>query len=169
MPRRAGLGCPLAWWRSYGITGEEQSHRRDPLRHSGRCDRSSSCPRASDARQRHQRGPQPRPQADGAGQQLDTRRSLRNHHAISAYREGECAERAEVSLGEAATALKVSPSTVRHLIKEQSLPAQQLCKGAPWMIKAVDLERTDVKRAAHARSGGRRLAIRVKKKLNSKG
>jgi DNA invertase Pin-like site-specific DNA recombinase len=78
-------------------------------------------------------------------------RSLRNQHAIAAYREGERAERGEVTLDEAATALKVSPSTVRRLIEEQSLPAQQLCKGAPWMIKAVDLEHPDVKRAAHAR------------------
>jgi excisionase family DNA binding protein len=78
-------------------------------------------------------------------------RSLRNQHAIAAYREGERAERGEVTLDEAATALKVSPSTVRRLIEERSLPAQQLCKGAPWMIKAVDLEHPDVKRAAHAR------------------
>jgi len=78
-------------------------------------------------------------------------RSLRNQHAIAAHREGERAARGEVTLDEAATALKVSPSTVRRLIEEQSLPGQQLCKGAPWMIKAVDLERPDIKRAAHAR------------------
>ncbi|BBB96601.1 MULTISPECIES: recombinase family protein [Bradyrhizobium] len=78
-------------------------------------------------------------------------RSLRNQHAIAAYQEGERAERGEATLDEAATALKVSPSTVRRLIEEQSLPAQQLCKGAPWMIKVVDLERPDVKRTAHAR------------------
>jgi excisionase family DNA binding protein len=75
-------------------------------------------------------------------------RSLRNQHAIAAYQEGERAERGEATLDEAATALKVSPSTVRRLIEEQSLPAQQLCKGAPWMVKAVDLEHPQVKGAA---------------------
>jgi excisionase family DNA binding protein len=76
---------------------------------------------------------------------------LRKQHAIAAYREGERAERGEITLDEAAAALKVSPSTVRRLIEEQSLPAQQLCKGAPWVIKAYDLERPEVKRAAQAR------------------
>jgi excisionase family DNA binding protein len=76
---------------------------------------------------------------------------LRKQHAIAAYREGERAEREEITLDEAAAALKVSPSTVRRLIEEQSLPAQQLCKGAPWVIKAYDLERPEVKRAAQAR------------------
>jgi excisionase family DNA binding protein len=72
-------------------------------------------------------------------------RRLRNQHTIAAYREGERAERGEVTLDEAAAALNVSPSTVRRLIDEQSLPAQQLCKGAPWVIKACDLERFEVK------------------------
>jgi excisionase family DNA binding protein len=78
-------------------------------------------------------------------------RSLRNQHTIAAYREGERAERGEVTLDEAAAALKVSPSTVRRLIEEQSLPAQQLCKGAPWVIKSRDLERPEVKQVAQAR------------------
>jgi excisionase family DNA binding protein len=78
-------------------------------------------------------------------------RSLRNQHTIAAYREGERAERGEVTLDEAAATLKVSPSTVRRLIEEQSLPAQQLCKGAPWVIKASDLERPEVKQVAQAR------------------
>ena len=54
-------------------------------------------------------------------------------------------------LDEAAAALKVSASTVRRLIEEQGLPAQQLCKGAPWVIEASDLERSEVKHAAQAR------------------
>ncbi|WP_407169107.1 helix-turn-helix domain-containing protein [Bradyrhizobium sp. ORS 111] len=35
-------------------------------------------------------------------------------------------ERGEITLDEAAAALKVSPSTVRRLIAERSLPAHQL-------------------------------------------
>jgi excisionase family DNA binding protein len=87
---------------------------------------------------------------------------LRNQHTIAAYREGERAERGEVTLDEAAAALNVSPSTVRRLIDEQSLPAQQLCKGAPWVIKACDLERFEVKQVAQARRF-RRPPIRGKK------
>jgi excisionase family DNA binding protein len=56
-----------------------------------------------------------------------------------------------VTLDEAAVALSVSPSTVRRLIKDGQLAAEQLCKGAPWIIKAADLDRSDVKDAATAR------------------
>ena len=77
--------------------------------------------------------------------------SLRNHNAIPTYREGERQERGEVTLDEAAAILSVSPSTVRRLINDGQLSANQLCKGAPWIIRAVDLERSDVKRAAAAR------------------
>ena len=77
--------------------------------------------------------------------------SLRSHNDIATYREGERRERGEVTLDEAAAALSVSPSTVRRLIKDGQLAASQLCKGAPWIIRAADLERADVKRAATAR------------------
>ena len=42
---------------------------------------------------------------------------------IATYREGERAERGEVTLDEAAAALSVSPSTVRRLIKDGQLAA----------------------------------------------
>ena len=77
--------------------------------------------------------------------------SLRSHNAIATYREGERRERGEVTLDEAAAALSVSPSTVRRLIKDGQLSANQLCKGAPWIIRAADLDRSDVKGAATAR------------------
>jgi excisionase family DNA binding protein len=77
--------------------------------------------------------------------------SLRSHNAIATYREGERRERGEATLDEAATALSVSPSTVRRLIKDGQLAATQLCKGAPWIIRAADLERSEVKTAATAR------------------
>ena len=78
-------------------------------------------------------------------------RHLRNQQAIAPYREGERMERGEMTLDEAAAVLKVSPSTVRRLIAEQSLPAHQLCKGAPWVIKTPDLEHPEVRNAAQAR------------------
>jgi excisionase family DNA binding protein len=77
--------------------------------------------------------------------------SLRSHNAITTYREGERRERGEVTLDEAATALSISPSTVRRLIKDGQLAATQLCKGAPWIIRAADLERSEVMSAATAR------------------
>ena len=77
--------------------------------------------------------------------------SLRSQNGIATYRDGERRERGEVTMDEAAAALSVSPSTVRRLIKDGHLAANQLCKGAPWIIRASDLERSDVKLAADAR------------------
>ena len=77
--------------------------------------------------------------------------SLRNQQTIESYREGERAERGEATLAEAAEALNVSASTVRRLIEDSTLPARQLCKGAPWVIRSNDLDRPEVKQAAQAR------------------
>jgi len=76
---------------------------------------------------------------------------LRNHRGITPYREGERAERGEATLDEAAAALDVSAATVRRMINEGLLPAHQLCKGAPWVIRADDLARPDVRRVADQR------------------
>jgi hypothetical protein len=45
----------------------------------------------------------------------------------------------------------VSEATVRRLIADKVLPAAQHCKGAPWVIRADDLQDENVKRAADAR------------------
>jgi DNA invertase Pin-like site-specific DNA recombinase len=76
---------------------------------------------------------------------------LRNHRGIPPYRLGERAERGEVTLEEAAKILDVSEATVRRLINEKIVPAHQLCKGAPWVIRAGDLEHDKVTGAADAR------------------
>lgn len=76
---------------------------------------------------------------------------LRNHRGIAPYREGERAERGEVTLEEAAGVLKVSEATVRRLINEMILPATQHCKGAPWVIRGDDLDDATVKQTADAR------------------
>jgi DNA invertase Pin-like site-specific DNA recombinase len=81
--------------------------------------------------------------------------SLRNHREIAAYREGERQERGEATLDEAAQKLNVSPSTVHRMITTGILPARQLCKGAPWIIQATDLEREGVKQAADDRRARR--------------
>jgi excisionase family DNA binding protein len=76
---------------------------------------------------------------------------LRNHRKILPYREGERTERGEVTLAEAAVQLKVSEATVRRLISEHILPAHQLCKGAPWVIRIDDVSGENVQHAADAR------------------
>jgi len=75
-------------------------------------------------------------------------RSFRGDHRIAVYREGERAERGELTLEEAASALTVSKMTVLRMIRAGILPAQQLCKGAPWVIRGVDLASPRVKHAA---------------------
>ena len=77
--------------------------------------------------------------------------ALRNIHSIAVYREGERAERGEVTLEEAAATLTVSQATVRRLIVEGALPANQSCKGAPWTIRASDLRRVEVADEAERR------------------
>jgi hypothetical protein len=76
---------------------------------------------------------------------------LRNHRQIAPYREGERTLRGEVTLEETAKILDVSEATVRRLIQEKVVPAQQLCKGAPWVIRVSDLEHQTVRDTADAR------------------
>jgi len=77
--------------------------------------------------------------------------ALRQHQKIAPYREGERAAPGEVTLSEAAATLSVSPSTILRMLRNGTLPAQQLCKGAPWIIRSQDLEGGDVRREAEAR------------------
>lgn len=78
-------------------------------------------------------------------------RGLRNRLGVPVYREGERAERGELTLREAATALHVSTMTVLRMIRSGALPARQICKGAPWIIKASDLDTDAVKADARGR------------------
>ena len=77
--------------------------------------------------------------------------SLRNKKGIAAYREGERNERGEATLLEAAETLAVSTSTILRMIRAGTLPANQLCKGAPWIIRHSDLQTDCVRREAMAR------------------
>lgn len=81
--------------------------------------------------------------------------SLRRQYDIAIYRDGERAERGEVTLHEAATALALSQSTIRRLIAEGVLPAEQHCKGAPWIIRLADLGRDEIHRHADLRRSRR--------------
>lgn len=80
---------------------------------------------------------------------------LRKSHGIASYREGERAERGEATLDEAAAILHVSPSTIRRMMTRGTLASNQLCKGAPWIIRLSDLEDDAVRREADARRSRR--------------
>ena len=81
--------------------------------------------------------------------------SLRRQYDIAVYRDGERAERGEVTLNEAAAVLALSQSTIRRLIAEGALLAAQHCKGSPWIIRRADLERDDIRRKADLRRARR--------------
>jgi excisionase family DNA binding protein len=66
----------------------------------------------------------------------------------------EWAERGEMTLTEAAKVLDRSPLTVLRWIRAGIIPAEQYCKGAPWVIKRRDIEGHDlVERVKTARKG----------------
>ncbi|MGX5851856.1 helix-turn-helix domain-containing protein, partial [Mesorhizobium sp. PL10] len=67
-------------------------------------------------------------------------RGFRNTHDIAVYRDGEWAERGEVTLTEAARMLNLSPMTVLRQIRAGIIPSEQYCKGAPWIIKRRNIE-----------------------------
>jgi hypothetical protein len=77
--------------------------------------------------------------------------SLRSQKEIPIYRPGERAERGEATLNEAAETLGISRTTIRRLINTGLLPAQQLCKNAPWTVRHADLSSQDVRREADCR------------------
>ncbi|MGH9158773.1 MAG: recombinase family protein, partial [Vicinamibacteraceae bacterium] len=83
------------------------------------------------------------------GQRWTARRvcSLRNHHTIAVYREGERHARGELSVREVAVLLGVTPTTVLRLIRLKHVPATQACAGAPWILLPTDVERFVAKRA----------------------
>ena len=66
--------------------------------------------------------------------------SFRNHHGIAVHREGEWAERGEMTLEAAAQIMDVSVMTALRMIKRCAIKGRQSCKGAPWVIKAEDVD-----------------------------
>jgi hypothetical protein len=66
-------------------------------------------------------------------------RGFRKHHDIAGYRDGEWAERGEITLDAAAQVIGVHKMTALRMIRRGDLKGQQACKGAPWVIKAEDV------------------------------
>ncbi|MCP4284617.1 MAG: helix-turn-helix domain-containing protein, partial [Gammaproteobacteria bacterium] len=73
--------------------------------------------------------------------------AFRGDRKIPVYREGERRARGELTLDEAAQALQVGKSSVRRLIGKEILPASQVCRGAPWVIRESDLALQTVQEA----------------------
>ncbi len=65
--------------------------------------------------------------------------TFRNDHNIAVYQEGEVEARGELFLDQAAEKLDVHKSKIYKLIRKGFLPATQVCKGAPWIIRKEDL------------------------------
>ena len=78
--------------------------------------------------------------------------AFRSDRRIATYREGEREERGEMTLEQAAKTLGVCAMTVLRAIRAGVLPAQQLCHGAPWVIRREDLERQAVRNAIQSGS-----------------
>jgi excisionase family DNA binding protein len=99
-----------------------------------------------------------KPTAHGASWTRTHIRGLRNTHGIPVYREGERAERDEITIDEAAETLKVSRATAYRMVTSGVLPAQHLCAGAPWIIRLADLQLDTVRRDAEARRSRRPIS-----------
>jgi hypothetical protein len=66
-------------------------------------------------------------------------RSFRHHYEIAVFREGEWAERGEITLEAAAKLIGVCNMTALRMLRRGEIKGRQACAGAPWVIKAEDL------------------------------
>jgi DNA invertase Pin-like site-specific DNA recombinase len=66
-------------------------------------------------------------------------RGFRNHHGVAGFRDGEWAERGEITLEMAAKVIGVCNMTALRMLRRGAIAGRQACPGAPWVIKAADL------------------------------
>jgi hypothetical protein len=66
-------------------------------------------------------------------------RGFRNHHDIAVFRDGEWAERGEITLEAAAKLIGVCSMTALRMLRRGDIKGRQACAGAPWVIRAEDL------------------------------
>ena len=95
-------------------------------------------------------------------------RAFRPDRRITVYREGEREEFGEITLEQAARILGVSQMTVLRVIRAGALPAQQLCHGAPWVIRREDLQRPAVRDAMQSGATRPQTADANQTRLESK-
>lgn len=81
--------------------------------------------------------------------------SLRRVHGIHAYRSAE-KDGEWLTMAEAAASLGLNAHVIRQLIKNGILAAEQVVVGAPWQIRATDLQHPRVADALAVRRGPRR-------------
>ncbi len=65
--------------------------------------------------------------------------NFRHHHEIARHRDGEWAERGEITLEEAAKIIGVCNMTALRMLRRGDIKGRQVCPGAPWVIKTADL------------------------------
>ena len=70
---------------------------------------------------------------------LERVRGFRNHHDIAVFRDGEWAERGEITLEAAAKLIGVCNMTALRMLRRGDIKGRQACAGAPWVIRADDL------------------------------
>jgi hypothetical protein len=66
-------------------------------------------------------------------------RGFRNHHDIAVFRDGEWAERGQITLEAAAKLIGVCNMTALRMLRRGDIKGRQACAGAPWVIRAEDL------------------------------
>lgn len=86
-------------------------------------------------------------------------RVFRSEHRIPPFSSQPAETRNWITMQEAASYLKISPMSVRRLIREGLIPAKQVAPCAPWMIERGSLESEQVVRAAEAIQRGRRSPL----------
>jgi DNA invertase Pin-like site-specific DNA recombinase len=70
---------------------------------------------------------------------LERVRGFRNHYEIAVHRDGEWAERGEITLEAAAKIVGVCNMTALRMLRRGDIKGRQVCPGAPWVIKIADL------------------------------
>ena len=135
-------GPPLAGRRSHRAEAEDEWGRQASL--DGARGYVVAGPRAGapDARPADRAAPQSRRQADRPRQWLDQGAGLlvpQTTTALPSIAQGEWAERGEITLEAAAQIIDVSVMTALRMIRHGVIKGRQLCRGAPWVIKAEDL------------------------------
>ena len=66
--------------------------------------------------------------------------SIRRHHVIPVFREGERQARGELTVREVAAILGVSSTKVLRMIRHRRLPANQVYANAPWILHQKDVD-----------------------------
>jgi hypothetical protein len=80
-----------------------------------------------------------KPTGHGNGWTEQRVRGFRSHHQIVGYRDGEWAERGEITLEAAAAIIGVHKMTALRMIKRGDIKGRQPCPEAPWVINASDV------------------------------